>query len=62
MTIKMCQLMVSAHTLEYLFKKLNSSINEGTDNNPVVERWKDMRMMGTERNTKSTSKVMNGEK
>ena len=50
MMAKICQLMVNAHTLEYLSKKLNSSINEGTDNNPVVERWKDMRMMGTERN------------
>ena len=59
---KICQLMVNAHTLEYLFSELYSSINEGTDNNPVVERWKDMRMMGIERNTKGTSKVTNGEK
>ena len=50
MTGKICQLMVNAHTLEYLFSELYSSINEGPKKNPVVERWKDMRMMGTERN------------
>ena len=27
-------------TQEYLFKKLNSSINEGTDKNPIVDYGK----------------------
>ena len=40
MMAKICQLMVNAHTLEYLFKKLNSSINEGTDKNPIVDYGK----------------------